>query len=88
MTSIQSSLPPTRNIFPENLVQACFQNVYTTYTPKKELIAKISKGLEDNITTTVAMVTTEALNATNITAEPEMIRVYKYKNGMNVLGKT
>ena len=78
-------------MFPENLVQACFQQVATIYVPKKEKIIPPTASTDlDNTTaimTTVAAITTEALNATNITDAPvEMVRSLEFKDGMNVLG--
>jgi len=72
-------------MFPENLVQACFQSTttyYVTRTPDFEV--------DDNMTlfTTVSPLTT-AFNSSNITlAKSAEIfeRRQKYIDGMNVLG--
>ena len=78
-------------MFPENLVQACFQQVATIYVPKKDnIIPPTAESALDNSTaimTTMAAITTEAINATNGTInKPEMVRSLEFKDGMNVLG--
>ena len=84
-------------MFPENLVQACFQQVKTVKVPiVADIIPPTAAAVTvnsslANISTTMAMVT-EAMNASNITnvtvAEPEvpMKWVTQYSDGMNVLG--
>ena len=79
-------------MFPENLVQACFQQVSTIYVPKKEnIIPPTEAAALDNSTaimTTVLAITTDVFNASNATTEaPEMVRALQFKDGMNVLGK-
>lgn len=76
----------SRNLFPENLVQACFQQVQTIYVPKKREILPPSHN-DTNITTTIEPIL-EILNATNETdlAHP-MKRALQFKDGMNVLGE-
>lgn len=77
-----------RNALPENLVQACFQQVKTVYVPKKpEIIPPIPdiENMTTQVMTTVAMV----MNTTNETAEKpiEMVRELQFQDGTNVLGQ-
>ena len=67
-------------MFPENLVQACFQSMQTYYVAK-------SPELDENgtaLTTLAPMLTTTS----NISAKPIEIfeRRFRYIDGMNVLG--
>ena len=79
-----SKLCLCRNLFPENLVQACFQQVQTIYVPKKESIIPPDEANLTSMVTTVAM---EVItNNTNITEETPMVRALQFKDGMNVLG--
>ena len=71
-----------RNLFPENLVQACFQQVKTIYVEKKLNIIPPSGNESDIIATTVAA--TVAENATE--AVVAMKRSLEFQDGMNVLG--
>ena len=75
-----------RNMFPENLVQACFQSSQTYYVPKKPINETDNATL---LTTTLAPMTT-TLSGSNLTlAKPveEFERKLRYIDGMNVLGQ-
>ncbi|XP_062246436.1 excitatory amino acid transporter 2-like isoform X2 [Platichthys flesus] len=76
VSSLDAFFDLIRNLFPENLVQACFQQV-ATVTKKTEII------IEENLNAT----TMEGLVA-NITREPEILiqKTLQFKSGMNVLG--
>ncbi|KAM6960977.1 excitatory amino acid transporter 2-like isoform 2-T2 [Aplochiton taeniatus] len=76
VSSLDAFFDLIRNLFPENLVQACFQQIQTV-TKKVEKVI-----VEDPNATTV-----EGLLA-NITKEPEFIikKTLQFKSGMNVLG--
>ena len=70
-------------MFPENLVQACFQSTTTYYVSKTpELDA-------DNATaalTTLSPLMTTSINTSNLTVVELFERKQKYIDGMNVLG--
>jgi solute carrier family 1 (high affinity glutamate transporter) protein 2 len=82
VSTLDAFLDLIRNLFPENLVQACFQQVQTIYVEKKASIIPPSV-INGTALTTIAY---DAINnASNIT-EPLMVRSLLFKDGMNVLG--
>uniref|UniRef100_A0A7N8Y4G6 Amino acid transporter n=1 Tax=Mastacembelus armatus TaxID=205130 RepID=A0A7N8Y4G6_9TELE len=76
VSSLDAFFDLIRNLFPENLVQACFQQIQTV-TKKVEVV------VEEDINAT----TMEGLVA-NVTKEPQYIikKSLQFKSGMNVLG--
>ncbi|CAL8359742.1 unnamed protein product [Lota lota] len=76
VSSLDAAFDLIRNLFPENLVQACFQQIQTV-TKKVEVI------VEEAVNAT----SVDGLVA-NITKEPQILikRSLQYKSGMNVLG--
>lgn len=66
-----------RNMFPENIIQATFQQVQTNYIPVKPRLQRIPTNIING--TSMIMV-----NAT--TAKPLMKPILEYTNEMNVLG--
>lgn len=68
-----------RNLFPENIIQACFENIKTVYVPKEpELIPYMGDD--------VSNMTTAAMTTMASDEPPEMVKVLQYQSGMNVLG--
>ena len=73
-----------RNMFPENLVQACFQSMQTYY------VVKEPENDTDSTTvmTTLGPILTTVFNDSNVTVKPVEVfeRRLRYIDGMNVLG--
>lgn len=65
---------PSRNVFPDNLFQAAFQQAHTVYVPKPSIHSVFN----------------DTVNQTSPIDEgddqPEMIRVVQYRTGTNTLG--
>uniref|UniRef100_A0A8D0AIK6 Amino acid transporter n=2 Tax=Sander lucioperca TaxID=283035 RepID=A0A8D0AIK6_SANLU len=76
VSSLDAFFDLIRNLFPENLVQACFQQIQTV-TKKVEVV------IEEDVNAT----TMEGLVA-NITKDPQFVvkKSLQFKSGMNVLG--
>ncbi|XP_032895143.1 excitatory amino acid transporter 2 isoform X1 [Amblyraja radiata] len=82
VSSLDAFLDLIRNLFPENLVQACFQQIQT-------VTSKVENPSEDQNITNVSAIMMEVVNET--LGEPDgpsytITKSLQYKNGMNVLG--
>nr|AEO52639.1 GLT1a splice variant [Rattus norvegicus] len=72
----------SRNLFPENLVQACFQQIQTV--TKKVLVAPPSE--EANTTKAVISLLNETMNEAPEETKIVIKKGLEFKDGMNVLG--
>ncbi|XP_020638460.1 excitatory amino acid transporter 2 isoform X1 [Pogona vitticeps] len=81
VSSLDAFLDLIRNLFPENLVQACFQQIQTV--TKKVLVPQEIEE-PDNATDSIFAM----MNESEVTAEPQMVikKGLQFKDGMNVLG--
>ncbi|XP_038620688.1 excitatory amino acid transporter 2 isoform X1 [Tachyglossus aculeatus] len=82
VSSLDAFLDLIRNLFPENLVQACFQQIQTV--TKKVLAAPEPK--EANTTSSIISLLNET--ATEVPEEAQLMikKGLEFKDGMNVLG--
>lgn len=85
-SSIQVRILFSRNIIPDNLFQASFQQTHTVYVASKA--AAIDDGFgADNATTTLSPNIDEILVDTEAPpVDTELIRELRYRNGTNTLG--
>ncbi|XP_072128288.1 excitatory amino acid transporter 2-like isoform X2 [Mobula birostris] len=82
VSSLDAFLDLIRNLFPENLVQACFQQIQT-------VIKKVENPPEDQNTANISAIILEVANDT--LGEPQgpsytITKKLQFKDGMNVLG--
>ncbi|CAH2325795.1 excitatory amino acid transporter 2 isoform X3 [Pelobates cultripes] len=79
VSSLDAFLDLIRNLFPENLVQACFQQIQTV-TKKVTVETRIEEPT--NVTDSVFSL----MNDTVVVAQEEIKKKLEFKDGMNVLG--
>ncbi|KAI3389705.1 hypothetical protein SNEBB_008120 [Seison nebaliae] len=88
-STIDSILDLMRNMFPENLVQATFEQIATKYTKKSDPLSSVV-GKTDNKVTTLAPILTTTMTMVNETINStitsDMVRSFHYKSGTNLLG--
>lgn len=82
VSSLDAFLDLIRNLFPENLVQACFQQIQTV--TKKVLVAPPSE--EANTTKAVISMLNETMNEAPEETKIVIKKGLEFKDGMNVLG--
>lgn len=66
-----------RNIFPDNLFQASFQQAHTVYVPSGNLF-----GINDTMTVN----DTDDNNSSGADEQPKLVRMVQYRPGTNTLG--
>ncbi|KAK9409894.1 SLC1A2: Amino acid transporter, partial [Crotalus adamanteus] len=81
VSSLDAFLDLIRNLFPENLVQACFQQIQTV---TKKVLMPQEVEEPSNVTDSIFTI----MNETEVTPEPQLIvkKGLEFKDGMNVLG--
>ncbi|MBN3275051.1 EAA2 protein, partial [Polyodon spathula] len=85
VSSLDAFFDLIRNLFPENLVQACFQQIQTVTKKVQVFPEPAEMGKEGNSTMDPFL---EAVNATVVPPDPVFItkKSLEFKGGMNVLG--
>ncbi|XP_073514235.1 excitatory amino acid transporter 2 [Phyllobates terribilis] len=79
VSSLDAFFDLIRNLFPENLVQACFQQIQTV---TKKVVVEVPTEEPANVTDSVFTL----MNETVVTTTEEIRKKLEFKDGMNVLG--
>ncbi|GFN85722.1 amino acid transporter [Plakobranchus ocellatus] len=95
-TSLDAFLDLFRNIFPDNILQACFQHTKTVYVvddPEEFILTNLDKSNSSDLITTTQRSVTTTLNLTSnesttvVNETIQWVRSYPMEDGMNVLGQ-
>ncbi|XP_055839850.1 excitatory amino acid transporter isoform X1 [Episyrphus balteatus] len=81
---LDSLLDLGRNVFPDNLFQAAFQQAHTVYVPKPSIHQSFNETLNETSTDLADENANDQSIASN--GEVELIRVVQYRTGTNTLG--
>ncbi|XP_037960516.1 excitatory amino acid transporter isoform X2 [Teleopsis dalmanni] len=82
---LDSLLDLGRNVFPENLFQASFQQAHTVYMPKPSTMSTFNETLNDTLSD-VEQTSEGQLLQQQQDVEPALMRVVQYRSGTNTLG--
>nr|AAB88287.1 glutamate transporter 2A [Ambystoma tigrinum] len=83
VSSLDAFLDLIRNLFPENLVQACFQQIQTV---TKKVVVQPPPEEPSNITESLLALVNTTLNETTEEVKVILKKGLEFKDGMNVLG--
>uniref|UniRef100_UPI00358F52A7 excitatory amino acid transporter 2-like n=1 Tax=Myxine glutinosa TaxID=7769 RepID=UPI00358F52A7 len=86
VSSLDAFFDLVRNFFPENLVQACFQQIQTVIT--EEDVEVKDHNIENTTSISVVTASTALFNLSmdNDKVETVIVKTLEFKNGINVLG--
>ncbi|XP_055386681.1 excitatory amino acid transporter isoform X2 [Condylostylus longicornis] len=82
---LDSLLDLGRNVFPDNLFQAAFQQAHTVYVPKPTILTNFNDTTNETSTSLDAQVGSSSA-ITSDEVEVELVRVVQYRSGTNTLG--
>lgn len=83
VSSLDAFFDLIRNLFPENLVQACFQQIQTV---TKKVVVENPVEEPTNVTDSFMAVMNDTVNETVVKTTEEIKKKLEFKDGMNVLG--
>uniref|UniRef100_A0A1A9ZW30 Amino acid transporter n=1 Tax=Glossina pallidipes TaxID=7398 RepID=A0A1A9ZW30_GLOPL len=87
---LDSLLDLGRNVFPDNIFQASFQQAHTVYVPKPAVLHAFNETVNENVDETMVDESIEIEQGAEAQreeiTEPALIRVIQYRSGTNTLG--
>lgn len=83
VSSLDAFFDLIRNLFPDNLVQACFQQIQTV---TKKVVVENPVEEATNVTDSFMAAINDTVNATVVKTTEEIKKKLEFKDGMNVLG--